>query len=820
MHKESISLKPQSEDEVVQETTTFQENDGTGDVMDMPATHLPLILDDAVTQADLKSFLARPVRITAGTWFESDSTGLSLFGVNPWFSFFNEARIKNKLHNFAFVRCNLKIKILVNASPFYYGRALVHYRPTTAFKSQVPLNTAANTQLVPFSQRPHVWLRAEDNTGGEMTLPFVYQKNWLTIKSATEMQQMGTLSANVYSPLQSANGVAGTGVSYSIYAWAEDVVLSGSTLSLAMQGKDEYVDGPISGPATALSKIAGSLTPVFGRFATATSMALSTTADIARMFGFTNVPVVSSTAPMRVTQFANFASTEIGYPLEKLTIDAKNELSVDPKVLGLSSDDELVVSDLVSRDSYLTKFVWATTDTLGKTLFYSNVTPRMQSNTIVDTTTNVIQHTPMSFVARAFEAWRGDIIFEFDIVASQYHKGRLQIAFDPVGDATTNVVNTSDVTSAVYTVVADLSKEHTVSIRVPYQQALGWLTTQATSEVVTAWSTSATPTFVDSPTQYNGSICVKVLNNLTAPVLTSNVEVLVRVRGAENLEFANPAPFRSTLSYFRPQSEEEIVMDVLGAHEPSLDEKRGLLNYGEVVRSLRPLIRRTCYATPVNFVVTGSTGYTSLDFDHYKLPPYPGFDPTGLFTVTSVVSIGTKQYNWGNMSLLQWLLPAFVGYRGSTFWYYNPHGQTVASNNLIVTRIPNNVSNASISVTNALSATQSGRAQLQMKEFTASGTSLCNPRVAAGSGISVPMQSQYLMHSTDPQYATTPSNFDTAYADCVNVSIADSAGLIPVTSTTLAPSLDTYCGAGTDFNMHFFLCVPTVYYNATIPVPV
>jgi hypothetical protein len=820
MHKESMTLTPQSEDEVIQETTTFQENDGVGAVMAMPTTHLPLILDDAVTQADLKSFLARPVRIQAGTWLESDPVNTNIFNISPWYLFFNDTRIKNKLHNFAFLRCNLKVKILVNASPFYYGRALTHYRPTVGFKSQVPLVTAANTQLVPYSQRPHIWLRAEDNTGGELTLPFVYQKNWLTIKDSTEVIQMGTLAATVYTPLQSANGVVGTGVSYSVYAWAEDVVLSGATLSLSLQGQDEYVSGPISGPATALASIAASFTPVFGRFATATSMALSTTAGIARLFGFTNVPVTDNTRPMRITQFANFASTEIGYPLEKLTIDAKNELSVDPKVLGLTSEDELVVSKLVTRDSYLTKLTWASTDAVDKTLFYSNVTPRLQSNTMVDTTTNVIQHTPMSFVARAFTAWRGDIIFDFDIVASQYHKGRLQIAFDPVGDATNNVTNTANVTSAIYTVVADLSKEHTVSIRIPYQQALGWLETQATTEVVTNWSTSATPTFVYAPTRYNGAICMKVLNALTAPVLTSTVDIIVRVRGAENLEFANPAPFRPTLSYFRPQSEEEIVQEVMGQHEPTLDEKRGLINYGEVVRSLRPLIRRTCYATPVNFVVTGSTGYTSLDFDHYKIPPYPGFDPAGLFTVTSIVSIGTKTYNWGSMSLLQWLLPAFVGYRGSTFWYYNPHGQTISTNNLLVTRMPNNASNAAISVTNSLSATQSGRAQLQMKENTQSGTSLCNPRVAAGSGISVPMQSQYLMHSTDPQYATTPSVYDNAYADAVNVAMSDAAGLIPVTSTTLAPALDTYCGAGTDFNMHFFLNVPTVYYNATIPIPV
>jgi hypothetical protein len=813
--------QPQSQEEVIQQTTTFQDNDGRGQVMSMPASHLSEILDDSVTQATLKDFLARPVRIASGSWSESSTTGTNIFSINPWNLFFANSRIVNKLHNFGFIRCNLHVKVVINASPFYYGRSLVHYRPLTSFKTQVP-EVTNNIELVPYSQRPSIWIRPEDNTGGELKLPFFWYKNWVNVQSAAEFTQLGQLRMTVYTPLQSANAVVGTGVSYQVYAWAEDVVLSGATLSLAMQSQDEYVSGPISGPATALSRIAASFTPTFGKFATATSLALKTTADIARMFGFTNVPVIEPTQPVRISQFANFASTETGYPLEKLTIDAKNELTVSPDVLGLPDEDQLVVKNLVTRSSYLTKTTWRTSDATNTNLFYANVHPRAMVTALIDGTTRAIHTTPMGHVAHGFRAWRGDIVYEFDVVASQYHKGKLQLAFDPQGDATNNVVAVGDTATGAYTVIMDLSKERTVSMRIPYQQAFGWLSTDNSNEVIDVFSTSTSPTFVYDPTRYNGAISVKVLNALTAPVDPSNVEILVRIRGGENLEFANPDGFRSTLSYFRPQSEDEVV-EVAGSNEPSLDVKRGLMNYGEVVRSLRPLFRRTTYSTPVVFNVTGSSGYTEADFKHFKIPPYPGFDVNGLYTVKGVISpLSTFNYNWGAMGHMQWMLPCYVGYRGSTFWYYNVHGQTTNPNNLFVTRTPSNTTPVSISAVSSLGTSISARAMTQMKTGSSAGYSLSNPRISAGSGVAVPMQTPYLLHSTDPGNSTegNTQTKDDAYRDCVTTSVADAAALVSTTGSTSALSLDTYTGAGTDFNVYFFLNVPTVYYNSAIPVPI
>jgi hypothetical protein len=89
-------------------------------------------------------------------------------------------------------------------------------------------------------------------------------------------------------------------------------------------------------------------------------MIASTTAGVAKLFGYTNVPVIEEAKPVRVSQFANFASPEIGYPVNKLTVDAKNELSIDPTILGLPNVDELSIRHIVTKPAYYYQFDWTT----------------------------------------------------------------------------------------------------------------------------------------------------------------------------------------------------------------------------------------------------------------------------------------------------------------------------------------------------------------------------------------------------------------------------------------------------------------------------
>lgn len=810
---------------LTQETVTF-EDAAPGIVETMAPGNTELAMEDQVASADLADFLARPVKIATITWNESTAAGTTLLSMLPWQRFFNETRIKFKLNNFAFMRAKLKVKVMVNASPFYYGLAGAFYQPLPTFTPSTITNDGSNRYLIPLSQRPHVWISPQDNEAGVLELPFFNQKNWLDITRSADFAEMGRLEFTTFTDLDSANGVTGTGVTIQVYAWAEDVHLSGATLSLALQSqpKDEYGDGPISRPAAALAKAAGALVPVFGKFATATQMALKTSADVAKLFGYTNVPVIDPPHSVRVEQFANFASADIGYPVKKLTLDPKAELAVDTSVVGLDGKDELAIAHIVQKESYLFQTRWSTSQPPDLMLAYNQVTPQLFDRGTSGTTPpyNLIYYTPMAHLAEMYAAWRGDLIFRFKFVATPYHKGRVIITYDPLGDATNNVTTVPDGTTGAFSVIVDLAEANEVEMRIPYQQALPWLQTQDVVSASIPFSTSTGPTFVKNVLRFNGAWQMRVLTTLTAPVLTNGIPVMVFVRGADNLEFNNPTSLRQNLSPFVPQS----TPVELGSQPTATSNLRGLMHYGEVQRSVRPLLRRTHYVGPATWINV-TAGQQRYGLRHFKIPPYPGFDSTGWYTVTRPIAGGTGNYNWASMTPIQWMSLPFVTYRGSTIWHYQPltAGSTGQTPSFRVTRSPANTSDTGlVTVSSTLSASVNSRNALStFGRSNSAGGILMNPRIQAGEGVLLPNNTQYLMQSTNPSCATTVSagtTVDGHETDCIEVDIDVPSAFSTNSSTNWSNLMQLYCGVGTDFNLLWYLNAPVIYYTNTIPTPV
>jgi hypothetical protein len=133
------------------------------------------------------------------------------------------------------------------------------------------------------------------------------------------------------------------------YAWATDVELAGLTSGLVLQGDEYDKAGPISGPATAIASVASKLTdtPIIGSLARATEIGARAVGGIASLFGYSNPPVLNDVMPYQPKAFHSFAAVETGVPMDKLTLDPKNEITVDKSVTGAKPDDELVISHFV-----------------------------------------------------------------------------------------------------------------------------------------------------------------------------------------------------------------------------------------------------------------------------------------------------------------------------------------------------------------------------------------------------------------------------------------------------------------------------------------
>nr|ULF99984.1 MAG: hypothetical protein 2 [Marnaviridae sp.] len=794
------------------ETTTFVDS---AQGVDIGHSSIANAVDeaDAVTIAGLTDFLSRPVRISSFTWNQSDSVGVGNT-FSPWYEYFNNANIKYKLNNFAFLRANLKLKFVINASPFLYGSMRACYQPLPAFKGSTVLSgTAAgisNSEFIPYSQQPGVWLKPQHSEGAEMTLPFFYPRAYLRAQVSQDFIDMGTLRMVRYSTLRSANGATGQGVTVQVYAWAEDVVLAGPSVGLALQA-DEYGVGPVSGPASTVAMIAGKLrsVPVIGKFATATEMGAKAVAGIAKLFGFTNVPVIEPTLPYRPSAFPQMASPEIGYPVEKLTLDSKNELAIDPSVIGLSSHDELAIQNFATKQSFLVTTTWSTATAVDTPLFTTKVTPSLTVGT--QTQGTIFQFTPLGLVSELFRSWRGDIIFTFRFIASPFHKGRVRISYDPFNS---DIQNTADTGPTTFNKIVDLGQETEVDVRVPYQQALAWCYTYLNYNSLN-FQTSPTPNLAFTDTFDNGLLSVKVLTQLTAPVSTSTVDMQVFVRGADNIEFANPKNVFNTMTALALQSEEysekrEGQEMTVGTISPDTIDERSRQHFGENVGSLRVLLRRS---NLVDMIVPGTnvTGTGAWQIRQTRFPPYYGYDAGGWSTALGTVAPASNfQFNFVKVMPWHLITNCFIAQRGSMHWHYNWTGQDVTMT--VSRRTSGTVQSQGYPAVNSGSASVYSRSFVNNLEDTPAATAVVNQKTNAGLSVSIPNYSVFKFESTDPRNSTVPVSSGGRYDGSIFEGISFQILTKPSLGDLNGGLLTRYASVGTDYNVHFFLNCPSMNY--------
>lgn len=789
----------------------------------------------------LGDFLSRPVLVDDTTWTEGTQLAST---IDPWTGFLTNAAIKNKLEHYSLLRMNLRVKFIISASPFYYGCIMITYNPLPATHNGPLIIVAGDEQLVTYSQRPRLLLNTTTSQGGEMELPFFYNKNWLKNKAA-DIATMGQLRLDSFGDLQNANSVAGATVNIRTYVWAVRPELSGPTIQAQAKKRvkmksvkdkitafgtqqDEYGTGPISGVASAIATAGGALqnVPIIGPYARATQIGAGALSRVAAWFGFTNVPVISNNSPVKDTPFRGFASTDIGDTTEKLTYDPKNELTLDSRTVGLDGTDELSMVSYVGRESYITYFDWAQTDASNDLLWASWVTPSLYRNHAAPTATWM---TPMCHLGCSFMNWTGDIIFRFVVVSTQYHRGRLKISWDPYGD----IVGSSDNETANITKIIDISECNDIELRIPYMNAMPWLKTYRPTDFVSEGemfgATGGTPTYDD--TYFNGRLTIRVSNELTSPVAGATVRIVCFVRGADNLRFNNPVQIEEGIAWysqsevsvtskdFKPKGDSDMPANDADDEEDCLT----LVTFGEQMGSIRALMHRMniSFATVADFGTSNQT-YAYMNNLINMFPPPPGEQSYSNAIHTSSTAVAV---NFSTMTPLNWFTPCFAGRRGSINWSVNYHSVD-QGNQVCIFRTPMTVADSTTYkaagyVTAANNQNQFAFYSTQLK--TNSGGFLGHTRTQQGVTVQVPFMSPYRFHDTKPSTVIAGVGNLTPYQEYDSFAIWSwfcPYALVNSASGAQIPRANTMtysCGAGPDFNLFFFTGVPTiqyVYYSA------
>ncbi len=798
--------------------TQFDDNNPGVDVAFDPVSD-STFFTNYVDEAELGKFLSRPVLISTYTW----NIGVHLSqSFDPWTLLFNNVAFKKKIDNYYLFNGSLKIKIMMNASPFYYGALLASYRPHLATGPSVA-NGAGRQELIPYSQMPHIWMYPQGNQGGTIEAPYFAPSDYIDITSSSIVASMGRVYLNSATILRNANGLTTTGITIQVYAWAENVKLSGPTLKLALQAGDEYeTDGMISGPASAVSSAASILSsvPIIGKYASAASKIAGGVAKVAKFFGFSNTAVVSSVMPFKNLPFHAFASPEISAPIEKLTLDTKNELTIDPRSVGLSGDDDMLIKNFIQRESYLAEFTWASEKVADDWLWGMAVTPNYFATDTILTSVPVLYQTPVGHLARLFRFWKGDINIRFRFICSKYHRGRVRISYDPVG----NLASTATTTNVAFTRVFDLAKDPDVVITVPYMQSFPWSNCYTGNVTPTLYGSGANN--YNQPGFSNGSLSVRVFTATSAPIASADISVIVSVWAGSNFEFGNPMEAPTNITPLVPQAGIEeldtestydkplnVAIPGSGAYNPNMFA----VNMGEKIVSLRQLFKRTqAYLTLYPLPPGANDTVVYTQFVIPRRPVTYGYDNASSVLGPKISDGSLTGVNYCPTTWFSYMQNCFMAQRGAWNYHVNTESEQEISCIEIGRYWGNQTNYTGQRNTISTTTTYTRYAYPRLvKQSGGTGLSLCNQHTQVGQSISAPMYvaSRYL--NTVPSNTISGSTDEVNDRLCINlVQRFKTQGVYA--NTPVALSL--YYHAGNDLSLIWFLCVPTLYvYN--IPTP-
>jgi len=770
------------------------------------------------SDASLSNFFSRPIKIFETGW----GTGTALYSnFDPWSLYFNNPRVVNRISNYKLLRCKLHVKIVLNGNGFFYGRAIAAYMPLFNLNTLNTNRALIPADLVQVSQLPHIFLNPTLSTGGEMLLPFFYYYNNLNVPSSNWVN-MGNLTIRSLNNLKHANA-ATDNVTISVFAWADDVVLSGLTsvepFTLAPQSgeMEQATKGVISRPATAMAKAMGVLSkiPYIAPMALSTQMALNATSDIAKCFGYSRPVNISEPQLVVIRPAANIATTDTPDLSCKLTVDSKQELSIDPMLSGLDENiDPLAIRTISMKESYLTKFVWSTTSP-GETLLWNTaVSPVLWAENVAGTITEY--HLPaMAVAALPFQYWTGSIRFRFQIVASAFHKGRIKVAFDP-NFFISNEYNVN------YVHIFDLAESNDFTISVANMQDRTLL--QHAKPGINALNTLYSSTLLNSVPDGNGRLAVFVVNELTTPnsSVNNDVEVNVFVSTGDDFEVFVPDDHIQRF-VFKPQS--GVVPEKLGGEQldrpthdsviylgatPYCDTRTNLVFAGEAISSFRELLHR--YS--IHHTIGGTLNGAAVAHEISSVFPYFRGNVPGAVNTTSAA----VPYNYCNTLLIHWIVSCYAGWRGSIRWKANFRGGGVYSNRLrtMVTRATRPVSyeRAGVLLT---AATSSSNAALAC--MTGVGTSALPvgkyPTGMNGAAFVSDLSANVLEWESPFYHDARFFGGKTAnYTTAVNT---EGYVFSMVGTLTPAAAYDMYTAIGEDFQVYFWTGLPPVFYEPNPP---
>lgn len=638
------SLAPDSSSTTLRENATL--TDVVGDDPVHVSTGPPKVVNIGQSEiSTMSEFLSRPVIIYKNSLVLNNTYNIT---IDAWSNYMTTPSVMAKLRNFAYLSAKLKVRISVAGTPFHYGRLLAAYIPYALYNTNYTQHQANLTTNVNWQNMWNAYLSQMDgattidpkeNKPVELTIPLLlpkpmgrlYNFNSLAITNFDDFNSLGYLCINTLNPIKATTAAGSAYIT--IYGWLEDIKLgttTGTVISIATESGDEFEKGPVESVASSVEEITDYLgvVPHIGPYARAASMAAGSMARLAALFGWSRPSLASQTVRVKNQPYSSASATIGGDTTMKLTLDPKQELSIDPAEVGGSGDDQMSLAYICKRPSYFYTFAWnPVTAPVTSSLATIPISP-MLSATYKYTTYIFQQPTAMGLAASPFVYWRGDITLRFEVVCSAFHRGKLGVYFDP---------NVSQV--SLITANESLNKQYIKIVDIQQTQVF---------EVVVKWASHRPWNFIPSPTVdanlvtsnqqdvWNGMVIVTPITYLQSP---DNSPISINVYAYSDSMAFNQLSTTNIPSYRAIPTQSGEDSPTSGV-TPSAECPKWVLNessadfdgisshhFGEMPLSFRSLLRRYVNVYTNNGVPTTSAGTVCVEHSIYPqvYPTYGTF---------------------------------------------------------------------------------------------------------------------------------------------------------------------------------------------------
>lgn len=476
-----------------------------------------LLAVPSTIQQDIDTFLRHPTKINTFVWSTAAASGTTLLSLKiPFDGAMSSdiAIIKNKLAGMMGFRATAVLKVMISVNKFAQGRLLLHFIPG------IPnlVNGSQNMYLYDLTtrtQQPSVDLDIGMQTEAEIRIPFVNASLYYDLTTGSNPW------AKFYVTIYSALVGPSSSITGSVYLYFEDAEYVIPTAIQPQMGKKNVSDtetytGPLSSRFNSISEAFAALNqvPELSSVAAPASWVAKCLAKTASIFGFSKP---STNQPAKIVANVHYpnALTYDGINAHvPLGLSAENKIDILPGFAG-NDIDELSIRYLTQRPAFFRSQTWSTSDAVDTNLWVKAISPTSEVNLYSVGGQPCQTAPPVTWICNLFGYMRGDIVLHFKFVKTQFHTGKLALAFDPSPSAAGTM--TTSKMAYVHTDIIDISEKSEYHIRLPYSRLTPWIVSNG----------------------YFGTVYLVVLTPLNAPSsVSSSIQILMEISGGDNLEVA------------------------------------------------------------------------------------------------------------------------------------------------------------------------------------------------------------------------------------------------------------------------------------------